>query len=1118
VEATAGDAGGGSTLDGVAASVTADGGAISVSAAAANASVTANAGDARTGSTTDFVTGGAATVTGNGISVTKSAGASASVTAFGGTDNGSVTGRNLAGGAASIVSRASGSADDAEDPDEDDDAIVPGSITVKSTAGTTGTASVEARGGVGYGSQAGGDGTVEADAGITVTGTAGTPATSGAGVYAFGGEGTVSVDNGIGGTGTIEAGGKISVQAVSGYAVVQAQGGNSTGTTANSGAAGSGVIEGSEIEVSTAGAGVAHATVLASGGYKTNRLPDSTSVAGGDASVKTTDGGISVVSNGVGVGVASVQALASHGAGANGGGDAEVTSHGGITVTGTKGGGALVEALAGNSGTGGTVAAGGTGKVVASGAIDVQSFATAAAITASGGNNNVSATSESGLALVQGAGITVTGGTVAGKEASITVTGGAGSGAADAGAARLDSLSGDTRYDIGVESGTGAALIAVKAGDSANVGGVVGTEASILAKDLTIQAGGTGSATVEIEAGDLTPFAGGVGGNINVNLSGDLTILGKDSVGTGNGAAGLDATPGSGGVSGTDGHTLLDVGNDLTIRGGAGVNNVGGRASLSHFETVNVGNRLTVDSGRASDPYLGGGGYFSATNLKALAIDLTKSGTGTNFDFSADNLDVTGNDTTIDPTGTVLRAAPLDSDARFGNITVADHRLSILNEDGAVQIARLVVPAGEEATLHQESASNSAIGALVLSGATVTNVLPADFQDGDVFMEATTVDIKGATLYVDATQSGLGKGESFTLYKGTVDYDDDTTFVNDDFESTFATLYDLVADPDDPSGLTYIVRTVGAHPRLKALSEGVAAGQAFLNQGSDLVSGEGVTSAISAAADAGPSFFSAISYGSSRYETGSHVDVDGVSFLLGAALGTDVSVGRITVGAFFEIGDGSYDTYNDFSAYNNVEGSGDTKYVGGGLLARLDFAKSDAGATYVELSARAGRSSTDFRSEDFNRPVSYDIDSNYYGFHLGLGRVFNVTDATSLDLYGKWLFTRSSSNDVLAGGEVFHFDDVTSHRLRAGARISTAVNDMVRPYFGLAYEHEVDGKAGASVLGNPIDVPELKGGTGIGELGVSILPKDGLTLDIGIQGYAGVRQGISGSVRFVYNF
>jgi outer membrane autotransporter protein len=71
---------------------------------------------------------------------------------------------------------------------------------------------------------------------------------------------------------------------------------------------------------------------------------------------------------------------------------------------------------------------------------------------------------------------------------------------------------------------------------------------------------------------------------------------------------------------------------------------------------------------------------------------------------------------------------------------------------------------------------------------------------------------------------------------------------------------------------------------------------------------------------------------------------------------------------------------------------------------------------------------------------------------------------------------------------------------------------------GLAYEHELDGKAKATIDGIAIDVPELKGGSGIGEVGLTISAAERLTLDLGVRGYAGQRQGVTGILNLTYNF
>jgi hypothetical protein len=56
--------------------------------------------------------------------------------------------------------------------------------------------------------------------------------------------------------------------------------------------------------------------------------------------------------------------------------------------------------------------------------------------------------------------------------------------------------------------------------------------------------------------------------------------------------------------------------------------------------------------------------------------------------------------------------------------------------------------------------------------------------------------------------------------------------------------------------------------------------------------------------------------------------------------------------------------------------------------------------------------------------------------------------------------------------------------------------------------------------GARIDAPELKGNTGIGELGVHIAPTSvkPLRVDIGVQGYVGERRGVSGNLAVMWLF
>ena len=270
------------------------------------------------------------------------------------------------------------------------------------------------------------------------------------------------------------------------------------------------------------------------------------------------------------------------------------------------------------------------------------------------------------------------------------------------------------------------------------------------------------------------------------------------------------------------------------------------------------------------------------------------------------------------------------------------------------------------------------------------------------------------------------------------------------------------------------------------------------------------------------SAYLAASGGWSRYNSGSHVDVSGASIIAGLAWKPELSNGRITFGPFFEAGWGSYNTDNSFSNAADVEGDGTTEYYGGGLLGRYD---ASCGG-YVEASARVGGVRNDYDSDDLRDPLTgrkadYDKTRTYYGAHAGLGYVWSISEQAALDMYAKYFWTHQEGFSTDVGEDPYTFDDADSHRLRGGARFSYAINEQIVPYIGAAYEHEFDGKIKASTHGvYKVDRPDLEGGTGMGELGLTIKPEadSGFSMDLGVQGYVGVREGVTGSLRLKYEF
>jgi outer membrane autotransporter protein len=316
-------------------------------------------------------------------------------------------------------------------------------------------------------------------------------------------------------------------------------------------------------------------------------------------------------------------------------------------------------------------------------------------------------------------------------------------------------------------------------------------------------------------------------------------------------------------------------------------------------------------------------------------------------------------------------------------------------------------------------------------------------------------------------------------------------------------------------------------PQTKALSEGFLAGAALVNLGADLAAGPGMSEAVKAA-EAGTAegaAFGAVSGGWSRYNSGSHVDMSSLSLLAGLAWGQAFAPGHLTLGVFVEYGNGSYDTYNSFSNAASVHGNGNTRHIGGGILGRLDFTGAGPGHFYTEASGRAGGVSNEYSSSELRDPwgqgASYESSSAYYGFHAGAGYVWNLADQVSFDVYGKYFWTRQEGDFLtLSSGDPVDFSAADSSRLRLGGRFSYVVNQYVSPYIGAAWEYEFGGEIQASSNGYAIDPPSLGGGSGIGELGLSFKPSPALPLsiDLGVQGYAGQREGVTGTLQAKVEF
>jgi autotransporter-associated beta strand protein len=347
-------------------------------------------------------------------------------------------------------------------------------------------------------------------------------------------------------------------------------------------------------------------------------------------------------------------------------------------------------------------------------------------------------------------------------------------------------------------------------------------------------------------------------------------------------------------------------------------------------------------------------------------------------------------------------------------------------------------------------------------------------------------------------------------------------------------------------GTALRARVSGARIRAesKALSEGHLSGSAALVRSADFIAMQGIAAARSQLAQSygadddgkeipenglwgsGIQPFFAHGGGRVRHNTGSYIEGRGYNFLFGAVSGRRAVQGEVISGVFLEYGKGEYHAYNAFAA-GEATGDGNTHHRGGGLFGRIGM---DSGL-YLEASLRRGKIDTKFKSDylrdSFGTQAAYTSKAAYIGAHLGVGKLWSlerIYPGLSLDAYGQALWTRQDADTVtLSTGERVSFDRVSSKRLKAGARIRYDLSKRSAVYAGLAYDQEFAGKAKAKLteFGAEIPAPEMTGGTGIVELGFLITPERAdspLSVEFGVQGYTGKREGFTGSLQFNYYF
>lgn len=413
---------------------------------------------------------------------------------------------------------------------------------------------------------------------------------------------------------------------------------------------------------------------------------------------------------------------------------------------------------------------------------------------------------------------------------------------------------------------------------------------------------------------------------------------------------------------------------------------------------------------------------------------------------------------------------------------------------------------------------------------TMNFTVSSDVKPGDTILTlngAEKTDISDVTINVTVAPrtQPLNKGDQVCLLRNSKGIEGNFIEGELTVQQGFSANYTLALTTG--TSLDFEVVDAFASPGSKSFLEGRTAMLAFVNQGAELIAERGMEAARQEALEGSLTPFLAGQGGKSRYDTGSHVDVTGFSLIAGLTSAKKTEIGTATMAAFFESGWGDYDAHNSFASAASVNADGNTRYYGGGLLAHMAFPDFGPGHAYAEASLRTGWAETDYHSGDlsdsFGNTAAYDSGSAYYGAHFGLGCEWQLSDVSALDFYAKYFWTHQEGDHVRVMNDPIRFESADSHRSRFGVRYEHEFKTdgmVVTPFLGAAYEYEYDGDVAGTAYGFAMDKPSLRGGTGAGELGVTLKSSESsaVSLNLSMQGYTGTREGVSGSFLLNYRF
>ena len=446
------------------------------------------------------------------------------------------------------------------------------------------------------------------------------------------------------------------------------------------------------------------------------------------------------------------------------------------------------------------------------------------------------------------------------------------------------------------------------------------------------------------------------------------------------------------------------VGTNTTVGAGVYGGSAEGNNSGGGNMVVNTSdNRVTIASGATVNGSVFGG-YATGQTLGPGTIAVTASNNTVSISDATVNGDVYGGfvlgDTQLD-TSTTAKATG-NTVSISGNSTFSTNT-SIYGGFVETGTTGTIPPGSDVRTGNTLNVSTSGINIREVGNFENYNFyLPSSTTNHTVMIQTSQgADLTGSTVAVKAVAPGVALKQGDTVYLlKTGGLTGNPTLVNSaNVSQGYSLQYDLTM-AQNANDIYATVGGVSVNPKSKSFLEGRLAGLALISQGADIVAGQGMSSAIAAAEqqEGKLTVFGTVSGGSSRYKTGSHIDLDGFGLMAGVAKKQDNLAGAV----FVEGGWGSYDSHNNF-ANGSVHGDGDTHYYGVGLLGRATLKNG----MYLDGSFRIGKTSTDYTGKNYldaaGNQAHYKSKATYVSAHAGVGYMAPLNSVTDLDVSAKYL-------------------------------------------------------------------------------------------------------------------